>query len=71
MGTVKVTISIEKKVLKRLDQMVAEKKFQNRSEAIQNAVEEKIGRMKHNRLAEECAKLDVAFEQSLADEGLF
>jgi len=69
MRTINISISIEEKVLKRLDQIVAEKKFQNRSKTIQSAVEEKIDRMKHNCLAEECAKLDVAFEQSLADEG--
>ena len=31
---------------------------------------EKIARMKHDRLAVECAKLDRAEEKSLAEEGL-
>ena len=44
--------------------------FPNRSRAVQTAVAEKLARMGRNRLAEECAKLDPAYEQALADEGL-
>jgi len=44
--------------------------FSNRSQAIQVAVEEKVSRLDSNRLAQECAKLDRAQEQALADEGL-
>jgi hypothetical protein len=44
--------------------------FSNRSQAIQVAVQEKVARLDNNRLAQECAKLDKAQEQTLADEGL-
>jgi hypothetical protein len=44
--------------------------FANRSRAIQTALREKIERLEGGRLAAECAKLDPAFEQSLAEEGL-
>lgn len=44
--------------------------FSNRSQAIQAAVAEKVARLDNNRLAQECAKLDRAQEQALADEGL-
>jgi len=44
--------------------------FPNRSQAIQEAVEEKLSRLEHGRLARECAKLDPAFEKALAEEGL-
>ncbi len=37
---------------------------------IQQAVEEKIGRIDRTRLARECGKLSPAEEQALADEGL-
>ena len=70
MSTVKVAISIEKTLLEQLDNMVAKKVFPNRSRAIQSAVEEKLIRMNHSRLAEECSKLDVKFEQALAEEGI-
>jgi len=70
MDTSKVAISINKETLKRLDELVKDEVFPNRSRAIQQAVEEKLNRMKQTRLAEQCAKLDPVDEQSLADEGL-
>lgn len=42
----------------------------NRSRAIQEAVLEKLERLERNRLAEECNKLDPAYERAMADEGL-
>jgi hypothetical protein len=44
--------------------------FRPRSEAIQSAVGEKLARLKQTRLARECAKLSLAEEQRLAEEGL-
>jgi len=58
------------KLLKRLDRLVAARRFPNRSRAIQEAVQEKLERLEHSRLAREAAKLDRKFEQKLADEGL-
>ena len=70
METAKVAISINKQTLERLDRLVKEQVFPNRSKAIQQAIEDKLGRLERTRLAEECAKLDPAAEQSLAEEGL-
>lgn len=70
MSVAKVTISIEQQLLKKIDRLVETKAFGNRSQAIQSAVKDKIEKLEHTRLAEECAKLDVKFEQSIADEGL-
>ena len=70
MATSKVAITIDKELLERLDRLVAERRFPNRSRAIQDAVAEKLSRMEHGRLAREAAKLDRAFEQRLADEGM-
>jgi hypothetical protein len=42
----------------------------DRSGAIQQAVEEKLARLDHSRLACECAKLAPKAEQAQADEGL-
>ena len=69
MDTSKVAISINKDTLKKLDDLVKEEVFPNRSRAIQQAVEEKLDRIKQTRLAEQCAKLDPVDEQSLAEEG--
>ena len=66
----KVTISIESGLLRKVDHLVKARIFSNRSQAIQTAVEEKVSRLDNSRLAKECAKLDKAKEQALADEGL-
>jgi metal-responsive CopG/Arc/MetJ family transcriptional regulator len=68
MAVSKVTISIESSLLRRVDHLVKAQVFPSRSQAIQAAVEEKVSRL--GRLAQECAKLDKAQEQALADEGL-
>ena len=70
MPTKKVAITIEKKTLARLDQLVEEQRYPSRSRAIQEAVEEKLGRLDRTRLLRESAKLDPEYEQRFADEGL-
>lgn len=70
MATTKIAITLDKTLLKKLDQLVAESHFPSRSRAIQEAVAEKLARLDQSRLARECAKLDPALEQELADEGL-
>lgn len=70
MSVAKVTISIESQLLKKVDYLVKERVFPNRSQAIQSAVEEKVSRLDQNRLARECAKLDRDEERSWADLGL-
>jgi len=70
MSRSKVAISIERETLEQLDELVKSKVFPSRSRAIQEAVEEKLSRLKGTRLAEECAKLDPKAEQELAEEGL-
>ncbi len=70
MGSVKIAVSIEKKIIERVDQMVQNKVFPNRSKAFQMALEEKFIRIDKSRLAVECSKLDISKEQTLADEGI-
>ena len=66
----KIAVTIDENLLQQVDRLVAEKRFPNRSRAIQDAVREKLERMQGGRLARELAKLDVAFEQKMADDGL-
>ena len=68
--TAKIAISIDKKILNRIDKLVEKKMFANRSKAIQTAIEEKISKLDKTRLAVESAKLNKEEEQTLADEGL-
>ena len=69
MAAAKIAISMDRDLLKKLDDLVKQEKFETRSQAIQNAVEEKIMKLGHYRLALECEKLDYKAEQSMADEG--
>jgi len=70
MGRSKIAISLDEQVLRRVDRLVREALFPNRSQAIQVAVEEKLERLERSRLARECSKLDPEFEKSLAEDGL-
>ncbi|MFO7713705.1 CopG family ribbon-helix-helix protein [Desulfosarcina sp.] len=69
MAASKIAITMDDKTLKRLDILVKSKFFPNRSKAIQQAVNEKLMRIEKSRLAQECAKLNPEFEQSLAEKG--
>ena len=69
MGAAKIAVTIDEKLLKRVDHLVHAQVYPNRSKAIQDAVEEKLMRLEKTRLARECAKLDSKYEQNLADEG--
>jgi len=70
MRAVKIAVTIDQELLARLDQLVQDKHFPNRSRAVQAAIRDKLERLHKTRLARECAKLDRAFEQSMAEEGL-
>lgn len=70
MGKTKIAITLDEQYIDQLDRFVNERIFQNRSQAIQKAVEEKLARMKRTRLSKECAKLDQPFEKAMAEEGL-
>ena len=70
MGRSKIAITLDDGVLARIDQHVVERRFPNRSRAIEEAVVEKLARIDRSRLARESAKLDRSFERRLAEEGL-
>jgi metal-responsive CopG/Arc/MetJ family transcriptional regulator len=69
MAALKIAITMEKKLVKQLDDLVKSRIFPNRSKAIQEAVEEKLQRLEKTRLAEESAKLNPKYEQTMAEEG--
>lgn len=70
MPVAKVAISLDDRLLRRLDRLVQQEVFRSRSEAIQKAVTEKLARFECSRLARECAKLLPSQEQKLAEEGM-
>lgn len=70
MGQTKIGISLDEMTVRRLDQPVEERLFPNRSQAIEQAVAEKIERLRKTRLAWECAELSPAEEQAWAEPGI-
>lgn len=66
----KIAVSIDNKQLKKIDFYVKKKVFKNRSQAFQFSISETLEHLEQDRLAQECAKLDVHFEQEMADIGL-
>ena len=70
MPKTKIAISLDPKILSRLDALVEGDAFRSRSQAVEAAIEEKLARLDQNRLVRETAKLDPAFEKALAEEGM-
>ena len=70
MPKTKVALTLESELLHRVDHLVARARFKNRSQAVETALAEQLARLARTRLAEECAKLDPAEEQQLANEAL-
>ena len=70
MGKEKIAITLDEEFIGELDRLVDQHVFQSRSQAIQEAVSEKLLRLNRSRLAKECAKLQPAFEKAMAEEGM-
>ncbi len=70
MSKEKIAITLDKRSIGELDRLVEENFFPNRSQAIQEAVSEKLQRLKKIRLIAESAKLNPVYEKELAEEGL-
>ena len=69
-GKAKIAITIDEKIVGRIDRLVKQKAFSNRSQAIEEAMHEKLARLDKSRLARESAKLDMKLEQAMAEEGI-
>ena len=70
MPKTKVALTLDAELVERVDELVARRRFRNRSQAIESALAEKLQRLARTRLARESAKLNIREEQRLADEGL-
>ena len=70
MPKTKIAITVDERLLAALDRLVREAKFPNRSQAIEQALGEKLQRLGRKRLAAECAKLDPQLERKMAEEGM-
>jgi Arc/MetJ-type ribon-helix-helix transcriptional regulator len=70
MRAAKIAISLDSRLLQKLDSLVRKRLFPSRSKAIQSAVEEKLFKVEKGRLARECAKLNPKSEKRMAEDGL-
>ncbi len=68
MSSAKIAISLDPEALRQVDQLVDVGVFPSRSKLIQDAVAEKLQRLRRVRLAQECAKLQPSAEQAAAEE---
>ncbi|HEX3529478.1 MAG TPA: ribbon-helix-helix domain-containing protein [Thermoanaerobaculia bacterium] len=68
MSSAKIAISLDMAALKEVDELVAGGMFPSRSKLIQDAVAEKVQRLRKSRLAQECAKLLPPAEQAAAED---
>jgi len=66
----KIAVTLDRNIVGEVDRLVKQRAYPNRSQAIEEALREKLLRLKKNRLAQEVAKLDPDFERSLAEQGL-
>lgn len=66
----KIAVTLEANLLEEVDRLVQQRRFANRSQAIEAAVYEQLTRFKRTRLAAACARLDPNEERALAEEGL-
>jgi Arc/MetJ-type ribon-helix-helix transcriptional regulator len=70
MPVAKIAVSLDERVVRKLDGLVRKGLFPSRSKAIQEALESQLSKLDRSRLAVECAKLDRRLEQAVAEEGM-
>ena len=70
MPMTKIAVTIDEKVSKEIDRLVATGRYPSRSKVVQDALKEIMRGAKKLRLAAECAKLDPDEERALAEESL-
>ena len=64
MGKAKIAITIDEKIVGRLDKLVERATYSNRSQAIEAALREQLQRLDRTRLTRELAKLDPDYEKA-------
>ena len=70
MGKAKIAITIDEHILSRLDRLVRQEAFSNRSQAVEQALQDKLEHLDRTRLARELTKVDPEAEKAFAEEGI-
>jgi metal-responsive CopG/Arc/MetJ family transcriptional regulator len=70
MPKAKVAVTLNRALLAELDALIAQRRFPNRSQAIETALAEKLERLARTRLAREVERLNPAEEKAIAEEAM-
>lgn len=70
MAKAKIAITLDRTVLSQLDQLVEEKRFANRSQAVEAAVVETLQQVKRSRLIDALKDVDPLEEAAFAEAGI-
>jgi metal-responsive CopG/Arc/MetJ family transcriptional regulator len=70
MAKSKIAVTIDEGIVRKIDRLVRQKTFSNRSQAVEEALADKLERLDRSRLARESAKLDPKQERAMAEEGI-
>ncbi len=70
MPKMKVAVTVDAALLEHVDALVSDRRFANRSQAVESALADIVAKIKRTRLARECAKLDRREQRALAEEGV-
>ena len=70
MPKTKVALTLDRDLVHRVDELVACRRFRNRSQAVEAALSDKLERLARTRLARESAKLNSREEKRLAEDSL-
>ena len=70
MSKTKIVITLDSKTVQELDELVDGKIYPSRSRLIQDALTERLARIKKTRLARESAKANPIEERALCEEGI-
>ena len=68
MSSAKIVISLDPETLRQVDRIVESGLFPSHDRLIQDAVAEKLQRLRWSRLTQECSKLQPAVEKAAAEE---
>jgi Arc/MetJ-type ribon-helix-helix transcriptional regulator len=70
MPKTKVALTLDAGLLDQVDDLVAKRRFRNRSQAVEAALADKLQRLARTRLAREAAKLNPSEEKRFAEDSL-
>ena len=66
----RIVVEIDSELLAGIDEFIDQQRFVDRGEFVEAAVSRQVVRLRRDRLAEACLRLDPDEERGLAEEGI-